>query len=119
FFFFFFFQAEDGIRDLIVTGVQTCALPISVFALTEATGPEVNRRAQGENRALRAEGQDLLPSHARRIWHVQTGSARRTAPRCRGHRSQLAHGYRAARDGEGGAGTSVSLLTPYRPRCWR
>src|SRR5690349_23807981 len=28
-FFFFFFQAEDGIRDLYVTGVQTCALPIS------------------------------------------------------------------------------------------
>src|SRR5216683_1985203 len=27
-FFVFFFQAEDGIRDLIVTGVQTCALPI-------------------------------------------------------------------------------------------
>src|SRR2546430_5986401 len=26
---FFFFQAEDGIRDLTVTGVQTCALPIS------------------------------------------------------------------------------------------
>src|SRR5688572_31709233 len=30
--FFFFFQAEDGIRDLTVTGVQTCALPISVVA---------------------------------------------------------------------------------------
>src|SRR5437763_2355743 len=29
FFFFFFFQAEDGIRDTSVTGVQTCALPIS------------------------------------------------------------------------------------------
>src|SRR3989475_7787670 len=28
FLFFFFFQAEDGIRDLTVTGVQTCALPI-------------------------------------------------------------------------------------------
>src|SRR5260370_40130048 len=28
--FFFFFQAEDGIRDSSVTGVQTCALPISV-----------------------------------------------------------------------------------------
>src|SRR5256885_3898914 len=27
---FFFFQAEDGIRDYKVTGVQTCALPISV-----------------------------------------------------------------------------------------
>src|SRR2546430_52309 len=29
FVYFFFFQAEDGIRDLTVTGVQTCALPIS------------------------------------------------------------------------------------------
>src|SRR5579859_6513168 len=29
FLFFFFFQAEDGIRDLTMTGVQTCALPIS------------------------------------------------------------------------------------------
>src|SRR5690606_41132643 len=28
FLFFFFFQAEDGIRDFHVTGVQTCALPI-------------------------------------------------------------------------------------------
>ena len=27
----FFFQAEDGIRDIGVTGVQTCALPISPF----------------------------------------------------------------------------------------
>src|SRR5205085_9435214 len=34
--FFFFFQAEDGIRDLTVTGVQTCALPI-------LTGPELER----------------------------------------------------------------------------
>src|SRR2546426_8819317 len=31
FFFFFFFQAEDGIRDYKVTGVQTCALPISLL----------------------------------------------------------------------------------------
>src|SRR2546430_4304653 len=30
--FVFFFQAEDGIRDLTVTGVQTCALPISCSA---------------------------------------------------------------------------------------
>src|SRR2546430_8845412 len=38
----FFFQAEDGIRDLTVTGVQTCALPISVrivvFALLPSWG---------------------------------------------------------------------------------
>src|SRR5258708_31148510 len=31
--FFFFFQAEDGIRDDLVTGVQTCALPISARRL--------------------------------------------------------------------------------------
>src|SRR5206468_8356543 len=34
---FFFFQAEDGIRDLIVTGVQTCALPIYSFSYTQLT----------------------------------------------------------------------------------
>src|SRR3989449_10874124 len=33
-FFFFFFQAEDGIRDVAVTGVQTCALPIFEFIHT-------------------------------------------------------------------------------------
>src|SRR5687767_4741479 len=33
--FFFFFQAEDGIRDKLVTGVQTCALPISWKDLTD------------------------------------------------------------------------------------
>src|SRR3712207_8111263 len=32
---FFFFQAEDGIRDIGVTGVQTCALPIYVAALVD------------------------------------------------------------------------------------
>src|SRR3989475_8965089 len=37
---FFFFQAEDGIRDLTVTGVQTCALPISL----RAEGCAVSRR---------------------------------------------------------------------------
>src|SRR2546430_13465510 len=38
--FFFFFQAEDGIRDLTVTGVQTCALPIS----TSLTSRTINSR---------------------------------------------------------------------------
>src|SRR6266540_5948406 len=32
-FFFFFFQAEDGIRDRDVTGVQTCALPICILVI--------------------------------------------------------------------------------------
>src|SRR5206468_6897157 len=44
---FFFFQAEDGIRDLIVTGVQTCALPISACRqspLESSTPPGPVRR---------------------------------------------------------------------------
>src|SRR5258708_13120743 len=32
---FFFFQAEDGIRDDLVTGVQTCALPISHWSIRQ------------------------------------------------------------------------------------
>src|SRR2546430_3238867 len=51
---FFFFQAEDGIRDLTVTGVQTCALPISekvdllVIAegYTEAELPKFHKDAE-------------------------------------------------------------------------
>src|SRR2546426_8633662 len=47
-FFFFFFQAEDGIRDYKVTGVQTCALPISYqFAVSTPFGlhPSVHPRS--------------------------------------------------------------------------
>src|SRR2546425_11307862 len=48
--FFFFFQAEDGIRDKLVTGVQTCALPISCaatrpFTPLPATYPALLREA--------------------------------------------------------------------------
>src|SRR3712207_7234267 len=37
--FFFFFQAEDGIRDIGVTGVQTCALPICGAMLVVERAP--------------------------------------------------------------------------------
>src|SRR5205823_10818571 len=57
--FFFFFQAEDGIRDKLVTGVQTCALPIfpaltgplgpCVLALTGPLGPRVPRSDGGRS----------------------------------------------------------------------
>src|SRR5205085_5935285 len=39
----FFFQAEDGIRDLTVTGVQTCALPISFCIVPQTRGAERSR----------------------------------------------------------------------------
>src|SRR5256886_3691203 len=43
--FFFFFQAEDGIRDLTVTGVQTCALPI--WPLRIGIGKRSRQRLNG------------------------------------------------------------------------
>ena len=39
--FYFFFQAEDGIRDYEVTGVQTCALPICLVAPVKAPDSDV------------------------------------------------------------------------------
>src|SRR2546430_8126825 len=62
-FFFFFFQAEDGIRDLTVTGVQTCALPISqqiggaVLALV-ATGGGMMMLTTASNTALQTLVED-------------------------------------------------------------
>src|SRR2546430_17586706 len=45
---FFFFQAEDGIRDLTVTGVQTCALPIYGERDVERMPDVVIQRVAGE-----------------------------------------------------------------------
>src|SRR2546430_7230006 len=61
---FFFFQAEDGIRDLTVTGVQTCALPI--FALGshrgghEAAAQGLSQGPIGHLHAALPPGQDGL-----------------------------------------------------------
>src|SRR5438046_9881935 len=46
-FVFFFFQAEDGIRDWSVTGVQTCALPISKPAFRADTKPPFDASITG------------------------------------------------------------------------
>src|SRR2546423_7885956 len=44
--FFFFFQAEDGIRDKLVTGVQTCALPIWSLNQRPASKPHQSATAK-------------------------------------------------------------------------
>src|SRR2546421_3245131 len=61
--FFFFFQAEDGIRDLIVTGVQTCALPIS-----PATLPYRVRKLEENQDEIRTKTVPELLSQGR-AWH--------------------------------------------------
>src|SRR5215203_6490178 len=52
--FFFFFQAEDGIRDIGVTGVQTCALPISGRADADPRGRRAGDRIRGRDEWIRA-----------------------------------------------------------------
>src|SRR5690606_39477562 len=65
----FFFQAEDGIRDFHVTGVQTCALPISIPELTgNATLRYGNRDKSTEVNATSAD----FP--LARQWAVAEGS---------------------------------------------
>src|SRR5256886_13349785 len=59
--FFFFFQAEDGIRDLTVTGVQTCALPISVVRAARAVARGALARAR---RGVVPSAQGLLEALA-------------------------------------------------------
>src|SRR2546430_4435460 len=73
--FFFFFQAEDGIRDLTVTGVQTCALPIYPDACAEHVQTVEDDRARG----VRLHGGGM----ARRGQRHQRGDAEqhRLAPR--------------------------------------
>src|SRR5437016_8050834 len=50
---FFFFQAEDGIRDWSVTGVQTCALPIYAWEIWQERGPELLWRLAFKKRICR------------------------------------------------------------------
>src|SRR5688572_31326339 len=77
---FFFFQAEDGIRDLTVTGVQTCALPISTAAAIRA----VHRRIQrGARRAPRVR---LVPP---RPFGCAAGSVGEVRRRSEEHTSEL------------------------------
>src|SRR5256886_12289307 len=62
---FLFFQAEDGIRDLTVTGVQTCALPIFPLAAPRISLVALDHdRVRG--RAKRARGSERARSHRRR-----------------------------------------------------
>src|SRR5256885_9806458 len=80
--FFFFFQAEDGIRDYKVTGVQTCALPISLLvpgllkkpfpcsgsephtSLSPAQTPSLPFRLSQDRKSTRLNSSHLVISYA-------------------------------------------------------
>src|SRR5207245_7369901 len=81
FLFFFFFQAEDGIRDATVTGVQTCALPISLVR-DSADG---TRRQSRETRAALPINRQERP-HLRELRRPADGvrsEERRVGKECR------------------------------------
>src|SRR3989441_507461 len=61
-FFFFFFQAEDGIRDKLVTGVQTCALPI-YRPQVPVHGTSTNGNVRGTLQALVLGTEALAEGH--------------------------------------------------------
>src|SRR5262249_59612383 len=82
-FFFFFFQAEDGIRDWSVTGVQTCALPIS--SSRDQQGPVGGERDREDS--FRLAGQPLHHAAAAGIVEkdlaVARSEERRVGKECR------------------------------------
>src|SRR5690606_40189591 len=81
---FFFFQAEDGIRDFHVTGVQTCALPIS-FRHGSSAGagpvqrPRVPPLLRRTPRAVRVSMTDRSPSCP--VRHCTNNNPRRSEER--------------------------------------
>src|SRR2546425_7674937 len=84
-FYCFFFQAEDGIRDKLVTGVQTCALPISSGAIDG----ESFRSAHGEIFATFSKIQPFL-AELRAVSgepdickHMERSEERRVGKECR------------------------------------
>src|SRR2546422_5373463 len=81
---FFFFQAEDGIRDVAVTGVQTCALPISLFS----ADPDALEDPSSYPLAPDATEIDLRPAVREELllavprWVVCRDDCRGLCPRC-------------------------------------
>src|SRR5256886_4671623 len=76
---YFFFQAEDGIRDLTVTGVQTCALPIFKRAfrrLARELHPDVSEEPDAEHRFREVvEAYEVLSNSERRELSDRFGHA--------------------------------------------
>src|SRR5439155_11499407 len=83
---FFFFQAEDGIRDGHVTGVQTCALPISLDEFEAAalslarSGPIKDRLADAYRNHLALVNPEELPAALRAELHACHDALTRERP---------------------------------------
>src|SRR2546430_9098868 len=84
----FFFQAEDGIRDLTVTGVQTCALPIWLLRALRwprrrpppcprlRNRPLLSRRSRGLTTAIKPSPDSMADSPCRRALQRHRGAVK-------------------------------------------
>src|SRR3989304_4371484 len=70
--FFFFFQAEDGIRDVAVTGVQTCALPIWLHGTNVKQGATKRELAEQLREDIRAFKERAKCDRLVMIWCAST-----------------------------------------------
>src|SRR5438105_6360986 len=81
--FFFFFQAEDGIRDPLVTGVQTCALPIS-FQISKREMQVLEALSEGFSNAEIAKrlliSRETVKHHLTNLFN-KTGASNRSEER--------------------------------------
>src|SRR3712207_2906540 len=77
----FFFQAEDGIRDIGVTGVQTCALPISLLPMPTLLRPPLREPARGQDASSLEKGAEDQGAAGRQHEHdgAFPGEAQRDA----------------------------------------
>src|SRR6266511_2400955 len=114
FFFFFFFQAEDGIRDFHVTGVQTCALPISEEARPHRLEREDEGDPGGADAPLRPD-LDQVAERARKDARDDQGPPHRPAAR---HR-KLAEPQRNEQKAEERAVTAIRRRSGIKRRCAR
>src|SRR5690625_7830893 len=101
--FFFFFQAEDGIRDGHVTGVQTCALPIFEFSepLDVLKGDELTNmidEVAQEERYTRSEERRVGKEGRSRWWPAKRKKKEeQTRGGSDGEQKKIRHSQRAAR----------------------
>src|SRR5206468_9650166 len=81
----FFFQAEDGIRDLIVTGVQTCALPISPGKIVPAGWLVMGVPARQVRQMSPEELEDIRNNATTyvELWRRHRSEERRVGKECR------------------------------------
>src|SRR3989449_8758931 len=100
--FFFFFQAEDGIRDVAVTGVQTCALPI----LAAATDGRIDDTAAARRPLAHRSRQDR-----NMVGGGQGPPEKDESPACRGRRGRVRRPARRVQAGLTGLEPATSGVT--------